>query len=184
MTFLKKLFRGAPSWPPDGPITTWPRDSFDGRLRAIRFDVHGRSTVDVVGESAFQGSLEIIAGGRTVDGARNRDHVAVLLPEPFNRYDPDAVRVAIVPSETSDTWGYVGYLSREDAVAYRPVIERLAKVGKIAACYASITGGWDRGNGDRGSFGVRLHVGTPDEMMAELEDDSENLRPAWDAESS
>ncbi len=49
--------------------------------------------------------------------------------------------------------------------------ERLAAQGKVAACRASISGGWDRGDGDRGSFGVRLSMGTPDELMKELDAD-------------
>jgi hypothetical protein len=51
------------------------------------------------------------------------------------------------------------------------VIDRLAAEGKVASCRASISGGWDRGEGDRGSFGVRLSMGTPDELIAELDAD-------------
>ena len=181
---LRRLFRRVPAkWPPPGPITEWPGASFDGDLLAVRFDPHRRHIVDVVGEGAFQGSLERIGGGRTIDGARIRDHLAVLLPEPSNRYDQNAVRVAIVPSPSSRTWGYVGYLSREDAVAYRPLIDRLAEVGKLVACAASLTGGWDRGAGDRGNFGVRLHIGSAAHAMEELDREPDNLRPAWETEA-
>jgi hypothetical protein len=127
----------------------------------------GRKMVDVVGEASFQGSLEGIAGGRTIDGARNRDHTALLIPEPTNPYDPNAVRVVVVTG--AGFAGAIGYLSRDDAVAYRPAIDRLAAEGQVLACRASLSGGWDRGSGDRGSFGVRLAMGTPDEVAKELD---------------
>jgi hypothetical protein len=177
---LGRLFGKRPQWPPEGPILVWPRDEFDGELRAVKFESDGRHVVDAVGEGSYQGSLERIAGGRTIDGARVRDHLAVLLPEPDNPYDANAVRVAVVPSGTGGAGGYVGYLSRENAVAYRPLIDRLAEIGKVVACAASLSGGWDRGGGDQGSFGVRRHIAEPGAAMAELERDSDNLRPAWE----
>ncbi|MGD0247493.1 MAG: hypothetical protein ABSB75_00405, partial [Candidatus Limnocylindrales bacterium] len=76
---------------------TWPRDSFTGEIDAILFEPTGRATVEVAGKSHYQGALESVAGGRTIDGARNRDHLAVLLPEPWSPYDPNAVRVFVGP---------------------------------------------------------------------------------------
>ena len=177
---LTRLFGKRPQWPPRGPIEEWPRDAFDGELRAIRFDSVGRHVVQVVGEGSYQGTLETIGGGRTIDGARVRDHLAVLLPEPLNPYDGNAVRVAIVPSEEVGAGGYVGYLSRDDAVAYRPLIDRLAAIGKVVACAASLSGGWDRGGDDRGSFGVLLHLSEPEAAMIELESDPSQLQPVWE----
>ena len=163
---MKRLFGSTlapPTWPPPGPITTWPVGDLKGKLEvdAVLFEPV-RKTVNVVGEGSYQGSLERLAGGRTIDGPRDRYHTAILLPEPTNPYDPNAVRVAVVTS--SGDGATIGYLSREDAVAYRPVIDRLAAQGKVAACRASIGGGWDRGN-----FGVRLSMGTPDALMRELD---------------
>ena len=171
--FLNRL-RGTPPqpWPPPGPITSWPREplKLTTEVTAVLLDP-GRQTVDVVGEGSYQGTLERVAGGRTENGALNRDHFALLLPEPSNPYDPNAVRVLI------PTGGTVGYLSRENAVAYRPAIERVAAVGKLLGCRASLSGGWDRGSDDRGSFGVRLFLEDPDHVMAEIESDPDNLRP-------
>jgi hypothetical protein len=170
MGFLRRLggASGQPSgqWPPPGPITTWPGDEFSGRFDVCSFDPAGRATVEVSGESHYQGTLEVIAGGRTIDGARNRDHQVMLLPEPSNPYDPNAVRVFVGPP-----WGKVGYLSREDAIRYQPVIVRLAWMGKVFGCRASLEGGWDRGRGDRGMFGVRLHLNTPPNLMLEADRD-------------
>lgn len=172
MGLLRRLIGGAKApteaWPPPGPIVEWPVGDLKGDLQvaAILFEP-ARKMVDVVGEGSHQGSLERVAGGRTVDGPRIRDHSAILMPEPTNPYDPNAVRVVVVPS--SGSGATIGYLSREDAVAYRPVIDRLAAEGKVAACRASIGGGWERGSDDRGSFGVRLSMGTPEALMKELD---------------
>lgn len=178
MGILGRMFgKQAPKqgWPPPGPITTWPPEPLQdsGNLVAVLFDPP-RHPIEVVGEGSHQGSLERIAGGRTIDGPRNRDHFACFLPEPSNVYDPQAVRVVIVGGAT------VGYLSREDAVAYRPLIDRLAAVGKLVGCRASLSGGWDNGAGDRGSFGVRLFIDTPEGAMKELESTPDQLRPAWE----
>jgi len=169
--FLRRLFGGTPtqSWPPPGPITSWPVEPLRGEIDAngYLFPPVGRSKVEVVGEGSYQGTLEQMAGGRTVDGPRVRDHMALLLPEPTNPYDTNAVRVLLVPATTGAT-AKVGYLSREDAVRYRAVIDRLAAAGRVMACRASIKGGWDRGSGDRGSFGVTLHLGTMADCESEL----------------
>ena len=179
MGFLRRLVGGrgrqaaAPGeqeWPPPGPITTWPvGESFNSKLAAVVFLPKDGATVEVSGESRYQDILEIIAGGRTTQGARNLDHVATLLPEPSSATDPDAVRVVIVPTRTGQPWGKVGYLSREDAVRYRPVIDRVATIGKVTACHVSLKGGWERGPEDRGDIGVTLHLDVPANLMLELD---------------
>jgi hypothetical protein len=176
--FLRRLLGGdqrPETWPPPGPITTWPGDSVELDTAAYLFEPTGRARVDVVGEGSYQGTLERVGGGKTIDGMQIRDHTAVLLPEPANPYDPNAVRVVIASSSKA---GRVGYLSREDAVAYRPIIDRLAALGKVAACRASLQGGWDRGQDDRGSIGVALRLGTPEECAAEMVGTPPT--PAWE----
>jgi hypothetical protein len=166
----KLLGKSTPTtWPPPGPITEWPPAGKDLRLDVplVLFDPAAKM-VAVVGESQYQGSLGRLAGGRTIDGPKNRDHKALLLRESTNPYDPNAVRVVVVTAD--GTGATIGYLSRDNAVAYRPVIDRLARFGKVAGCLASISGGWDRGSDDRGSFGVRLSMGTPDALMKELDE--------------
>jgi hypothetical protein len=106
--------------------------------------------VAVVGESHFQDALERLCGGRDKNGAQNKC-VALLVPEDANPFDPEAVRV--------DIGGLaVGYLSRAAAKRYRPIAEQLRSEGKIGAASAIIVGGWDRGDGDRGHFGVKLDM--------------------------
>lgn len=154
---------------PGQPIAGWPSEAdFAGvELEAVLVDVpqDGRY-LDVVGESRCQSVLEVAAEGRSVDGARQPDHIGVLLPEPTNVYDANAVRV-FLPA------GRVGYLSRDDAVRYRATIDELAARGQVLAARASITGGWDRGDGDRGSFGVVLYMNDPDSLLREIREGSE-----------
>lgn len=174
MGLFQRLIRGArePAAKPistsavhTGPITDWPTREFDNvNYSACLFDPPARGTVEVVGESHYQGTLERIAGGRTIDGPRYPDHQAVLMPEPSNPYDRNAVRVYLGPPHA-----LVGYLTREDAVRYRPVIDRLAATGRLVACLASLKGGWDRGPKDRVMFGVTLYLDIPTNLMIDLD---------------
>lgn len=165
MSLLRKLFGGSEPWVPNGPIQTWPASAnFTFRGSAITFDRHPSHYVDVVGESQHQSALERVAGGRTTDGARYPDHIAMLLPEPTNRFDTNAVRVLLVRGGDAVL---VGYLNREDAVSYRSVIDRVAATGSLVMCHARLKGGWDRNI----SFGVMLLVGAPWSLMAELDRD-------------
>ena len=156
------------AWPPSGPITTWPvGEDFDGDVRGyVFYPEPGGATVEASGELHCQEALGRIAGGRACDSALNYD--AMLLPEPSNRDDANAVRVIVLASETQPTGsGKVGYLSREDAIRYRPVVDRLASIGKVAVCRVHLKGGWNREHGDR-PFGVTLYLDTPANLMLEL----------------
>lgn len=104
----------------------------------------------IVGESHYQGALERICGGRTRDGAEKYVD-ATLIQEDTNPHDPMAVRI--------DIHGLtVGYLSREDARSYRQRLEEAGHPDLIGVCAAVIRGGWDRGHGDKGHFGVWLDL--------------------------
>jgi len=176
MEFLRRLVgrrSAAPEeqeWPLPGPITTWPvGETFNSKFPVVQFLPKDQATVEVSGESDCQGTLELIAGGRTSNGPRKPYHIAILLPEPWNSDNPDAVRVVIIPTKRGRPWGKVGYLSREDGVRYRPVIDRVASIGKVTACQASLTGGWDRGPEDRQDFAVTLHLDMPAKLMLVLD---------------
>ena len=107
----------------------------------------------VVGESSHQAALEYIAGGRTRESA-SHPCFALLIPEPDNPYDPQAVYVSVD--------GYkVGHLTRDWAPKFKAA---LAASGYAqAACNALIVGGWDRGSGrkKRGYFGIKLDIALP-----------------------
>lgn len=115
---------------------------------------HGRGfTFDVVGEASFQSALASIVGGKTRAGHNHKCRATLLLDDK-NSHDRNAVRVEIGGKT-------VAYLSREDALIYR---ERISAVA--AKCDAKINGGWDYGDGDNGSFGVKLNVRWPPELEA------------------
>ncbi len=136
-------------------------------------------TVEVVGESHYKPELFKLAGRRRRDAA-DIPIVAVLVREPDNRYDSNAVKVVVN--------GYhVGYLGRADAAAYAPLLDRLlATDGVHGACPGRIIGGWlrtwdeaVRGIGDRattfvnhtseGDYGVRLALAPPHEVRSYLD---------------
>lgn len=110
----------------------------------------GTFETEVVGESHYQAALARICGGITEDGAHHRCQ-AVLIPEPDNPNDRNAVRVEIDGAT-------VGYLNRQQAKAYQKELRRQRLSGRTLTVEAVIQGGWDRGGGDRGMFGVRLDM--------------------------
>ena len=114
----------------------------------------GDYALDVVGESNYQSALASICGGRTEDG-HNEIVQATLIHEDSNPHDSMAVRVDI-------SGRTVGYLSRENARQYRKQLARAGHPGITATCSAMIVGGWDRGGGDTGHFGVKLDLPVTD----------------------
>jgi hypothetical protein len=95
---------------------------------------------------------------------------AMLIPEPSNRFDPNAIGVFLW---AGGSWSMSGYLSRFDAARYQPLFRHLAiaDAGGSAsvACDAALTS-------EYGGVGVVLHLGTPGECVVELVTD--DLRPA------
>lgn len=112
---------------------------------------NGKYRIDVAGESFYEGSFLEICGERTILGFRVESGARLELQDD-NPHDKLAVRVMIQGHQ-------VGHLSREDARSFR----RLTRYGALAEhevfeCAAVICGGWDRGDGDKGNFGVRLDL--------------------------
>lgn len=116
--------------------------------RQLHLDFDGQYLVEVVGESRYQAALEEIAGGRSAHSANVRRR-ALLVREPHNPHDPNAVRVEI-------DGHLVGYLSRTDARAFCKQSSVAPDV--VVTTDALIVGGWDNGGGDRGFFGVKLDL--------------------------
>jgi len=98
---------------------------------------------DVVGESHYQDNIDKIAGGKTEEGHELQVD-AILVREPSNQYDKNAVRVDVNGMT-------VGYLDRASAKTY---IRKYGDVTTISS--AVVVGGWKRGRKDSGSYGVRL----------------------------
>jgi len=97
---------------------------------------------EVVGEASYQTGIASIAGPKTPDG-HDLFCIALLIPEPGNLHDPNAVMVRIDGT-------LVGYLSRQSARAYH------ARFKGCLESDARIVGGWKRDRGSEGAFGVRL----------------------------
>jgi hypothetical protein len=110
----------------------------------------GAVDLEVVGESHYQESLWQLAGGRGDPEKRVRIAVsAVLVPEADNPFDPNAVSVWVDSLK-------VGYLSRDDALRYRPGLLALQREhGMPIALPGVIVGGGMRADGP-GRLGVFL----------------------------
>lgn len=114
--------------------------------------IHGKEFYEkrVVGTMRYQDVLERICGGKTEESAE--EYVsAVLVLEDNNPKDNQAVRVEIGEAT-------VGYLSRRDAREYREWLQRQGRMAPMVKCKAVIAGGWDKGDGDEGHFGVRIDL--------------------------
>lgn len=118
---------------PHGPFIVWRKGSFP---------------MEVVGESHYQAALEQVCGPHNREGYRVEVN-AVLVREPDNPHDPNAVSVEVGGQK-------VGYLPRENAIRVGGQMddEGLARVG----CGGFISGGWRTNQYDEGLFGIRLAV--------------------------
>lgn len=96
---------------------------------------------DVVGEGNRQAAL------RRVLAAEGREISVVLLPEPDNAYDRNAVKVLALIGDGPVEPVHVGYLPREDAAAWSP---RLSCLPTAVFVDAMLAGGTD----DKPSIGV------------------------------
>ncbi len=118
-----------------------------GRVEATLYT--GHKTLEVIGESHHQETLWRIVGGIRRDPVRHPTF-AVLMPEPENSYDRNAIKV-LIGGEV------VGYLSREDAALYLPGLLRLIQTSTngLVALEGEIVGGGPREDG-LGRLGVFL----------------------------
>ena len=156
----------------------------------------GQDDLEVVGERAYQDFLWDLSGGTVGDRIR-RHIVAVLVPEPTNPYDTNAIAVQIEGH-------VVGYLPRATAPEYLPGLQHLMSVhGGYVALRGVIVGGgyYDDGPGrlgvwlehDPADFGVRpapssrpappgytgaegvIRTGFTEAWLTDAEDDSYDL---------
>lgn len=164
-------------------------DHVEARVDSIQASLYtGNETLEVVGESHYQEALWSIVGGRRSDRVRHQT-TAVLMPDPDNRHDPNAIRVLIAGN-------LVGYLSSEDAPVYRPGLLRLMdrSVNHLVALRAIVVGGGQRPDGlgllgvfldhDPTDFGIEprrsgdargFRTGFSEALATDLEDDSYDL---------
>jgi hypothetical protein len=114
-------------------------------------------TVSAVGESHRQVALRAFGGTKRSAG-EEVFFSAALVPEPTNRYDPNAIRVHI------QAGAHVGYLSAEDAVEYRDVAKVLIEQKAIGLCRAKLIGGTP----GKPSIGVVLDLADPATVLAAI----------------
>jgi predicted Zn-ribbon and HTH transcriptional regulator len=149
--------------------------------------LQGLDTLEVVGESQYQDDLWRLVGGVTAERVRCAA-TAVLVPEPDNPYDSNAVKVVI-------DGHLVGYLARHDAALYLPGLRQLmARHSCQIALTGHIVGGGQRDDGlgmlgvfldhNPADFGLRasqtshigeLRTGLSQALTTDLEDDRYDL---------
>lgn len=122
----------------------------DGRLmladsRSFNFDV--------VGESYRQDVLDGICGGKCEEG-HDIEVLAQLCFVDDNPYDKDAVGVFVDRQ-------LVGYVPAKYAARFRSEILAINPRRQPVVCKGRITGGWKRGRGDEGHYGIKLSLTSP-----------------------
>jgi hypothetical protein len=151
MSFLKRLLGGGPE-----PRSTMPSRNMQMSVNIWSPDhARGDAGVEVVGEQYHAEAVELFRLHAGTGAAK-----AVLMRQPDNPKDANAIAVMVYTRE--DQAAHVGYLTRDDAPAYRPVFDFLGD--RILGCEAAIA----PYRGGAGTDGVVLHLGTPGELIADL----------------
>lgn len=96
----------------------------------------------------FDGRQALVAQINTSDPCR-------LVPEPTNKYDPNAIGVMV--AHDGQVW-HIGYIPKEIAAQIAPYLEGEALMCRIA----EITGGFETRDGDTAALGVRLLIELPE----------------------
>lgn len=109
-------------------------------------------TIPLVGTSHYQTVLLGLAGSRKTDEGVTLDVRVMLQHEEGNPHDQNAIAAFVGKKQ-------VGYMRSEDSQTFRDFLEKNGATN--AECDARIIGGWDRGGGDNGNFGVRLNLSWP-----------------------
>ncbi|MEH6718827.1 MAG: hypothetical protein V7704_08105 [Aurantimonas endophytica] len=125
----------------------------DRWLDEVMVDGDGSFGFNIVGEANYQSQLDSLCGGRTKTG-HEMECMAILVEEPTNPFDPNAVAVTIDDLT-------VGNLARRDAVAFKKALAKAGFTAMPISVEAFIVGGWDRGFSDRGHYGVKLDMCEP-----------------------
>jgi hypothetical protein len=110
---------------------------------------------EIAGASHYQTVIETIVGGKREASVYFRV-IAIISLEPENPHDPHAIAVRVA-GET------IGYIKKSDTDRFHKSFEKFG-IASDVQCKAKIVGGWDRGGGDTGSFGVRLDIDFPLEI--------------------
>lgn len=119
------------------------------------YEGDGSFGFQVVGESNYQKALwEIVGEGRRGADNNRVELDVIILPEPDNRYDPNAMRVFA-------NGHLVGYLSKEDAGDITEELELLPDSPLVVTCRGLITGGFQKRDGSIAHLGISLDLDFP-----------------------
>ncbi|MDY7091060.1 MAG: HIRAN domain-containing protein [Actinomycetota bacterium] len=127
---------------------------------AIAFELWGQRGyphADVVGESNYGPAIRSVFGNDFKPHGSETSAPATLTPEPGNRHDRNAVGVWIRGK-------LVGYLPREEAARYSPILTELTSRGWAPQVNARVWGEeWDEYEGRRATFrgSVQLDLAEP-----------------------
>lgn len=170
MDILRSLFGGKPSGgrtdlgqnrpPPSPSHPTEIDDRRTGVPEGALALLAGAGGIDIVGEASYRSTIEDAVGGRHRDGVKMY-LTASIHAEPTNEFDNDAVVIELGGRT-------VGHLARADAQRYKRAFIRLTERGQVGSCSAQIRGGWDRGGGDTGEYGVTVYIDTPERLAEQL----------------
>jgi hypothetical protein len=164
MSFLKRLFGSATDAAPAPAPAERVQVDLRGELPPDAFLCpQGQGgelySVSVAGESFYRAAIER-AVRRRPEGHRTIIHAA-LVWEPNNKYDSNAIAVQLGGATC-------GHFPREEARAYRPVMERLVALRKTAYARADIRGGWQDADGSWADFGTEIRLAKPEALLEAL----------------
>ena len=111
----------------------------------------GLYACEVVGESSYQKNLIAVCGPYGQNESQQKQATAVLVPEPTNPYDKNAVAVQL-------SGRTVGYLSRETARSYCSNLKKRGLKNARLSVAAVVRGGWINDDGEIGMYGVWLDL--------------------------
>lgn len=124
--------------------------SVNSKFVAYRVFGDGSYSFEIVGEASYQDNLREIAGEKE-DRAKDQECIAIIRPEPNNKYDPNAIAVGIDNR-------LVGYFERNTAKRFHKFLKNNNLDGHtVVVVEAMIVGGWSN-RGGSGHYGVKLNV--------------------------
>lgn len=142
------------SWSPAIIQASQTGTRIEGEVRAADCsEPDGDCGFAIVGESNYQPMLRRVA-------KQGRSFQALLIPEPHNPYDPNAIAV------WAEGGGPIGYLSRDNALEYRDVFAFLAERQHVGMCRAKLIGGTP---GKR-TYGVLIDLRETESLLTDLRD--------------
>lgn len=173
MGFLRRLFGGQPAVTTTAVTTTAPASTQrqpavleqPARMVAVTFTAQRDDAwMDIVGEHAYASAFDEIIAEPGPDGLPTVNREALVVAEPTNPWDANAIAVHVLRS--SGRADLVGYLTRENAVAYGPVLRAAAPA--VIKAEAQVRGAWAGPGRSMMPPSVRLHLGSPGELAAEI----------------